>query len=98
MLRVAGRLDQATAGDLEAQCVALLDEGATRMVIDVSELEYISSAGLRVILATAKRLRPAGGGIAVCGAAGVVAEALTIAGFASLLPITDDLEAAMAEL
>ena len=98
MLALSGRLDQSTAGELEARCADEVDKQTTRLVFDVSELEYVSSAGLRVILATAKRLRGAGGGAAVCGATGVVAEVLAISGFASLLPVTEDPDAALAAL
>lgn len=95
ILALAGRLDGATAPELEASCMRRIESGTKRLVLDLGQLEYVSSAGLRVILMATKRLRAAGGALAACGARGVVQEVFTISGFGSLIPITGTLEEAV---
>ena len=87
---VAGRLDAAGAPSLEVFCREWIQAGTRKLVLDLSALDYISSAGLRAILATAKRLQAAGGTLAVCGLTGVVREVFTISGFDALLPVAED--------
>jgi anti-anti-sigma factor len=94
VVEVAGRLDAATAPEFEQRCAASIDGGCHRIILDFAALEYISSAGLRSILTTAKRLKNLGGGIAVYGLAGVVKEVFAISGFDALMPSTGTFEEA----
>ena len=84
---VRGRVDASTAPAFEAKLLALIDAGAQRLVIDCAELDYISSAGLRVLLVAAKRLKPVHGHLALAAIQDQIKEVLDIAGFTSLLPI-----------
>lgn len=61
VLTLSGRLDGLSAPTLEAHTTRLVAEDAKRLVFDCSELNYISSAGLRVFLATAKQMQSLGG-------------------------------------
>ena len=56
-----GRLDGVTAGEYEKTIRELIDNGTTRIVVDFDELSYISSAGLREIIVTAKLLHEKSG-------------------------------------
>lgn len=96
LLAVSGRMDAITAGEFEAQCDACLAAGDKRLVVDLSALEYISSAGLRSILASAKKLKAQGGELAFCALAGIVAEVFAVSGFAKLLPVFPTREEALA--
>jgi anti-anti-sigma factor len=87
VLVVAGRLDANTAGEFEEECKRRIAAGEKRLVVDLAGLEYISSAGLRSILAVAKLLKPLGGDLAFCGISGIVAEVFAMSGFAKLLPV-----------
>ena len=58
---VTGRMDAATSRDVETALNALIGEGVRKVVFNGGELTYISSSGLRVILASLKRLRMDGG-------------------------------------
>ena len=87
---VKGRLDAAGAPAVEVFCREWIEAGTRKLVLDLSALEYVSSAGLRAILTTAKRLQTAGGTLAVCGLSGVVKEVFSISGFDALLPISED--------
>ena len=80
-LKVAGRLDTNTAADLEA---ALSLDGASGVVFDFSELEYISSAGLRVLLSTQKKTK---GNMRLKNVCELVMEVFELTGFADILVI-----------
>ena len=92
-----GRLDTGTSADLEGECAGRIESGARRMVLDLSRLEYVSSAGLRVMLALAKRLQAAGGELSLCAATGLVKETLEIAGIGSIVAVHPTLDAAMGQ-
>lgn len=93
VLAVSGRLDAMTAPDFEQESATV--DGA-KLILDLSELEYVSSAGLRSILALAKRLNSTGGSLALCNVTGLVKEVLEMSGFDSFLPIHPSLDAALA--
>lgn len=80
-----GRLDTSTAPELEAALETAL-EGVTELVFDFVGLEYISSAGLRVLLATQKRMN-AQGTMVIKGVNETIAEVFDITGFADILTI-----------
>ena len=96
VVRPVGRLDSATSGALERQVIEQIDHGARRVILDFSQLAYISSAGLRVVLLGGKRLKAAGGALHLCGLSPQVKEVFAISGFAAMFPIHDDLSKALA--
>jgi anti-anti-sigma factor len=79
-----GRLDTATAATAEAKLLALLAQGA--VVADLTEVRYVSSAGLRVLLKAAKQAKTAGQGFSVCGLQPSVREVFEISGFDKIIP------------
>lgn len=82
-----GRLDATTAPVLQEKLLGLIEAGDHRMVLDFSGLDYVSSAGLRVVLIVAKRLKGVGGALALCGMKPHIKEVFDIAGFSSMLSI-----------
>lgn len=86
VLQVKGRLDTTTAPQLEAALGASLAD-VRELVLDFSALEYISSAGLRVLLATHKAMKKQDGGMVVEGANEEIYEVFTITGFSEILNI-----------
>jgi anti-anti-sigma factor len=70
-------------------------EGEKDFVIDLGELDYISSAGLRVILATAKRLKEKEGKILLASLQDMVKEVFEISGFSAIIPIYESVESAL---
>ena len=98
VIELGGRLDADSVPELERFSGALIDDGATSVVIDLYGLEYISSAGLRSILIISKRLRSAGGRLGLARAAGPVSEVLSISGFPDMMPVHDTIEETLAEL
>ena len=82
-----GRLDSNTSAKLESRIAQALESGFKNMIINFENLEYISSAGLRVILKTTKDLRRKDGKILLCSMQDYVKEVFEIAGFDTFLPI-----------
>jgi len=97
VLTVSGRMDALTAQEFEAECARWLEAGEKRLVVDLAGLDYISSAGLRSILAAAKKLKAQGGGMAFCALAGIVAEVFAVSGFNKLLPVFPTRDEALAQ-
>lgn len=91
-----GRVDSVSSGELERHVVSRLDGGARRVVIDLAGVEYISSAGLRVLLVAAKRLKPPQGVLVLCGLGPSVRTVLELAGFMSLFTVEPAREQALA--
>ena len=84
-ISVAGRVDANSAPLLEAELNASLD-GVTDLTLDFKELNYISSAGLRVLLAAQKRMMKQGG-IRVVNVCEVVMEVFEMTGFTDIMTI-----------
>jgi anti-sigma B factor antagonist len=87
IFRIDGRLDSNTAPELETTVFRAIENGARRMVIDFEAMAYISSAGLRVILKTAKDLKRLDGKLVLCAMQDYVREVFEISGFDTFLPI-----------
>ena len=98
IMKLHGRLDSSTAGALEEKLLALLNSGITQFVLNFSGLDYISSAGLRVVLMVAKKLKPSGGRLALCELKDHIREVFDLAGFSPLFPMYDSQEAALKSL
>ena len=86
VVELQGRLDTNTAPELEQVLNESLG-GITELEIDFSELDYISSAGLRVLLTTHKTMVGKDGSMKVTGANEVVREIFDVTGFADILTI-----------
>jgi anti-anti-sigma factor len=97
LIAVSGRLDTLTAPQFDARAAPLLAGPQGRILLDVSGLEYISSAGLRSILQVAKVAEANGGKAGVFGVPAQVAEVLKIAGVSSRLEVYADRASALAQ-
>ncbi|WP_031484742.1 STAS domain-containing protein [Maridesulfovibrio frigidus] len=87
IVRMEGRLDALTSPNFEDAICKLIKDGEIRLVFDLGDLEYISSAGLRAILSTAKRLKAEDGAIAFANITGMISEVFEISGFGSMFNI-----------
>lgn len=94
--KLAGRLDSGSAQPAEESFARLLGSGAAHLAIDLSKLEYISSAGLRVLLVVAKKMQQANRKVVLFGLGPNVREVFSISGFDTIFAIEDDLAAAVA--
>ncbi len=96
VVTLVGRLDATSSVELDRRGQELVTSGATRIVLELSGLDYVSSAGLRSVLTTAKSAQAAGGKLAIAGMQGVTKEVFSISGFDSILPTFDDVASAVA--
>ncbi len=83
---VDGRLDISTAADFDKALKANLD-GVTTLIIDMKDLEYVSSAGLRVLLATQKTMDEKGGSMKIRNVNETISEVFIVTGFADILTV-----------
>ncbi len=87
IVNMVPRFDAYSAKEVEADLNEALDNGADKILCDFSGTEYISSAGLRVLLATAKKLKKSGGSICLSALKPYVSEVFETAGFTPLFNI-----------
>lgn len=93
-----GRLDASTSTKLEEALAPFNTEENTRVLVNCKDLEYISSAGLRVLLATAKEFKKHHSRVALCTLNPNVKQVFEISGFTSIFPIFETPEEAMEDL
>jgi len=92
VLKPSGRIDHQTSAAFGAALAPHLENcraGGDRLLFDLSALDYISSAGLRVLMIATKRTKPAGGEIAVAAPQAMVREVLEITRFNLVFPVHD---------
>jgi anti-anti-sigma factor len=94
----SGRIDTTTSAAVEESIRHAVDAGARDLVVDFSGVEYISSAGLRVFLLLAKRMRDLQGRLVLCGMPEPVRQVFRLAGFMPLFRVEPSREAALAGL
>jgi anti-anti-sigma factor len=95
VVKVTGRMDSVTAPEFEKTVGLWIDSGEKCFVVDLSSLEYTSSAGLRSILVLAKKLKSIDGKILLAAMEESVNEVFEISGFNSIIPIHDTVQAAI---
>ncbi len=95
ILTVNGKMDASNATEFEAKVKEEMAAGANRFVVDLSQLAYISSAGLRSMLFLAKSVKTSSGAAVLCGLNGVVQEVFKISGFSALFTVCDDRQQAI---
>lgn len=98
ILALAGRMDATTTPEFESAARALLAQGKNRVIVDMADLEYISSAGLRGILGLVKSIKAASGRLAVCSLQPMAAEVFRISGFNAMLTVCGSREEALRAL
>jgi anti-anti-sigma factor len=92
---IEGKLDTQTSTPALVQLLQILESSPGKVLISLGALEFISSAGLRVMLRAAKHVRGYGGELKVSGAQGVVKEILEVSGFDRLLNLYENEEQAV---
>ena len=84
---IEGSLDTATSAQADSFLADKIDQGGRKILIDFEKLDYISSAGLRILLVAAKKLSAEGGELRLCGLNETVQEVFDISGFGMLLNV-----------
>lgn len=92
-IRLVGTLDVATQQLAERYFAEQVTAGHTRLALDCAEVTFISSAGLRALIATVKLVRPQGGGLAICAPTPAIRQLIALSGLSSLLSLSDTVQA-----
>ncbi len=95
ILTITGRMDSVSAPELDTHVDEQIAGGEKFFIVDLSGLDYISSAGLRSMLTMAKKLKEEAGTLKLCGLKGVVREVFDVSGFSTIFTIYDSLEQAV---
>ena len=95
IFKLDGRLDSNTAQDFETSIFDAISNGSKYMIFNFKDIDYISSAGLRVILKATKALKREEGKIMLCDMQDYVKEVFEIAGFDTFLPIVSTMDDAL---
>jgi anti-anti-sigma factor len=90
VISLAGRLDTITSQEAEAAIQAFVSEGRRKIILVAADLVYVSSAGLRILIAAKKRLIQEGGDIRLAAMRPQVRSIFAIAGFDRIFLIYDD--------
>ena len=93
---ISGRIDAARAPDLEAKLQELLSKGHKNLILDMAEVEFVSSSGLRVMLTARKSAQRSGGDLSIARPSQRVKDTLDIAGLDVIFETFEDREAAIA--
>jgi len=96
VVRPEGRVDTNTSEELGSLLSSRLDGDLRKLVVDMSATDYISSAGLRVLLVALKKLRGNGGQLVLAGLNTSVRQIFDLAGFSSMFAIEPDVDRAVA--
>jgi anti-sigma B factor antagonist len=95
VFKVKGRLDSKTSSEFEDKITESFKNSAKNMIFDFNDLEYVSSAGLRVILKAKKEMKRINGMIVLCRMQDYVKEVFEIAGFDTFLNIEETFDDAL---
>ena len=98
VMSLNGRLDAAASSEFEAALSDWISKGHSNFLLNFTALDYISSAGLRSILAASKKLKERSGKIFLTGLQGPVEEVFKISGFVSIFRVFATAEAALKEI
>ncbi len=90
--QLKGRLDSNTSNDFEERLLNSIQSGEIKIILDFENLEYISSAGLRVLLKAARELKGGEGKMMLCSLKDYIREVFDLSGFVSFLPIYDNMD------
>ena len=98
ILELKGSLDTNSAPDIFTKVTELIDSGHQKLLFDLTETDFVSSAGLRVFLAAAKKLMAKGGLVNLCGPNDVVKDILEISGFNTIIEVKSSVNEALGEI
>ena len=97
LIGLEGRLDQSQTAHLEAELGRQLDDnGRCHLIIDLSQVTYINSGGLRCLVGGWRKARQQGGDLVLCGLSNRLQEIFIMVGFDKVFQITANLDEAQA--
>lgn len=97
ILEPHGRIDSTNAQDFTEQLTKAVGSGASRVIVDLEHLAYISSAGFRSLLIAAKQAKKSGLEFCLCSVEGKIRQLFELGGFLHLFPIHESRDSAVSE-
>ncbi len=94
ILQLAGRWDTYSTASFEESCSEYIEKGMRRVILDLAQVDYISSLGLRSLLNIGKKLDPLGGVLVICNLHPHVEKLFVGSGFSRLFTIYPDVQSA----
>lgn len=91
-LKPAGRIDSSTAGAFEQVLLSHLTEKGSSVLVDFSQVDFVSSAGLRVFLLGAKKVKGTAVSMVLCAMDDNIRRVFAMSGFDRILKIADDVQ------
>jgi anti-sigma B factor antagonist len=98
VIELGGEIDLYTAPEFKERMAEIIDEGKTRVVVDLSQATFIDSTTLGVLVGGVKRLRPAGGSLALVCADENITKIFEITGLDRVFPIHESRDEALSEV
>ena len=95
VVEIEGKMNTSASPDAEKFLNALLEDGVTKILLNLENLDFIASTGLRVILATGKKLAGVSGKLAICSPNLTVMDVLKMSGFSQMFNVFDSEEEAL---
>lgn len=98
IVNMSGNFDIASSVPFDEQLTTLMDAGETRILLDFTQVSFIASTGLRMLLKTAQRVKDEGGLLHLCCINETVQEVFAMTGFDTILSIFETKEQALIDL
>ncbi|HKF46656.1 MAG TPA: STAS domain-containing protein [Terracidiphilus sp.] len=98
VVRLSGRMNEELALQFEQACRGSLEAGIRHLIVDIAELEYLSSVGLRSFVRVVKSVHGTDRTVVLCGMKGIVKEIFELAHMGGLFQTFDGVDAALASL
>jgi len=98
IIAVAGRMDAVSAPGFEKKCEEWIAKEKNAFIIDFSDLDYISSAGLRSLLVIGKKLKTKNGTMYLAALKDVIKDVFEISGFDSIFSIFESVKEALGQI
>ena len=96
VVRLSGECDIASAPQLQEALKSMRGPDITEVIVDATELDFMDSTGLGVVMGALKRLKESGGTLKIAGARGPVRRVLEVTGLDRVIPLFEDIEGATA--
>ena len=88
-------MDASGAPEVESHCKNLIEENCEKILLNMNEVKYISSAGLRTLLVIAKTLKAKNGKLVLCSLSPMVSEVIEISGFSNIILQAENVDTAI---
>ena len=95
VINLQGRIDAANSNQIHERIMDEVERGANRIIINFSEVSYISSAGLRILIYASKALKKNSASLVICSMSSSIEKIFQISGLTSLFTIHPDLETSL---